>query len=150
MVLFVDIALGQVSSSHADKDALKTDATPDVMWDILRAWIKLHPVKAVKADSVATRLLAVEPKREHSFKLHPEANPSSRASGISRFQQNPLPNWGPKARAKKRKPTTSSGEDETTSAAAGAPDSHDAEAQVCGEAAEEESGASDSKKPKTE
>lgn len=93
----------QVSSSHADKDALKTDASADVMWDVMRSWTKLHPVKKMPADSTAARLLAKDPKVQHSFERHPDANPKSRASGISRFQQNPLPNWGPKARAKRKK-----------------------------------------------
>jgi hypothetical protein len=95
----------KVSSSHADKDALKTDAPSSAVWDMMRAWVKLHPVKNLPADSPATRLLAIEPKVAYSFEVHPEANPKSRAAGINRFQQNPLPNWGPKARAKRRKPT---------------------------------------------
>ena len=94
----------QVSSSHADKDALKTNATPNEMWDVMRGWVKLHPSKKCPPGSAAARLLAVEPKKPQSFELHPDANPASRVAGINRFQQNPLPNWGPKARARKRKP----------------------------------------------
>ena len=33
-----------------------------------------------------------------SFQSHSQANPESRLMQLKRFQQNPLPNWGPKAR----------------------------------------------------
>ena len=36
---------------------------------------------------------------EINFDEHPDANPESRRSTLKRFQQNPLPNWGPKMKA---------------------------------------------------
>eukprot|EP00040_Diaphanoeca_grandis_P030791 m.182775 g.182775 ORF g.182775 m.182775 type:complete len:606 (+) comp32132_c0_seq1:92-1909(+) len=92
----------KVSSSHANKDALKTNAPPDAMWDILRSWVKLHPVKDPKPNTAAAAILAQEPTLKVSFERIKEANPASRAKGISRFPPNPEANWGPKARAKKR------------------------------------------------
>jgi tRNA (guanine26-N2/guanine27-N2)-dimethyltransferase len=36
------------------------------------------------------------------FTVRDDANPASRKQGLSRFPMNPEPNWGPKARAKRR------------------------------------------------
>ena len=37
-----------------------------------------------------------------SFEIRNDANPPSRQSKLVRFPGNPEPNWGPKARAKRR------------------------------------------------
>jgi hypothetical protein len=42
--IFVCLAR-RVSGSHANPQAIKTDAPPSVIWDIMRCWIKDHPVK---------------------------------------------------------------------------------------------------------
>ena len=71
-----------------------------VLWDILRAWEKLHPVSAKirKQVSPAAVILSKEPKIQVSFEILPEANPESRKMRITRFPENPEPDWGPKAR----------------------------------------------------
>lgn len=73
----------QVSISHANKDALKTNCPPAVLWDLLRGWVcdcasslaeasdvhvrackvKLHPVtqKNIKPNSPAAKILAIQP-----------------------------------------------------------------------------------------
>uniref|UniRef100_A0A674H9A2 tRNA (guanine(26)-N(2))-dimethyltransferase n=1 Tax=Taeniopygia guttata TaxID=59729 RepID=A0A674H9A2_TAEGU len=92
----------RVSLSHACRNAVKTDAPPAVLWDIMRCWAKLHPVKweRLPDSSPAARILAVEPTLQASFALHEDANPSSRKRGLKRFPENPEAFWGPKARAK--------------------------------------------------
>ncbi|XP_066472936.1 tRNA (guanine(26)-N(2))-dimethyltransferase isoform X2 [Tiliqua scincoides] len=92
----------RVSLSHACKSAIKTDASPSVLWDIMRCWEKLNPVKRerLSESSPAARILSVEPKLQASFTVRADANPNSRKQGLKRFQVNPEPYWGPKARAK--------------------------------------------------
>ncbi|KAB5595291.1 TRNA (guanine-N2-)-methyltransferase [Ceratobasidium theobromae] len=97
----------QVSRSHACAGSLKTTATRAQVYDIIRSWIKLTPVKMenVKDGSPAKKLLSKEPTQEANFSRHPQA--ISRASQVKlvRYQQNPAPNWGPGSRpsAAKRK-----------------------------------------------
>ncbi|KAM7074497.1 tRNA (guanine(26)-N(2))-dimethyltransferase isoform 1-T1 [Ciconia maguari] len=92
----------RVSLSHACKNAVKTDAPPAVLWDIMRCWTKIHPVKRERLaeTSPAARILSVEPTLQASFVLRDDANPSSRKRGLKRFPENPEAFWGPKARAK--------------------------------------------------
>ncbi|RMB93778.1 hypothetical protein DUI87_29770 [Hirundo rustica rustica] len=92
----------RVSLSHACRNAVKTDAPRPALWDIMRCWAKLHPVKLERLpdSSPAARILSVEPTLQASFALHEDANPSSRKRGLKRFPENPEPFWGPKARAK--------------------------------------------------
>lgn len=70
--------------------------------DILRCWVRDHPVREerLQGDSVAARLLAVSPKLEADFTERADANPTSRAHGLLRWQHNPLPNWGPQVTTK--------------------------------------------------
>lgn len=93
-----------VSLSHACKVALKTDAPNDFIWDMMRAWEKLNPIKRDKLpkDSIALKILnkeSVFTDKVISFDMHPEANPASRMANLRRFQMNPAPNWGPKMKA---------------------------------------------------
>ncbi|NXD73733.1 TRM1 dimethyltransferase, partial [Eolophus roseicapillus] len=92
----------RVSLSHACRTAVKTDAPPAVLWDIMRCWVQLHPVKHERLTdtSPAAQILAVEPTLQASFAIRADANPSSRKRGLKRFPENPEAFWGPKARAK--------------------------------------------------
>ncbi|XP_041032837.1 tRNA (guanine(26)-N(2))-dimethyltransferase isoform X2 [Carcharodon carcharias] len=92
----------RVSLSHASKKAVKTDAPSSVIWDIMRCWVKMHPVKREKLSesSPAFRILSKEPVLQACFDIREDANPKSRKQGLKRFQENPEANWGPKARAK--------------------------------------------------
>ncbi|KYQ50363.1 putative N(2),N(2)-dimethylguanosine tRNA methyltransferase [Trachymyrmex zeteki] len=94
----------KVSYSHASKISIKTDAPNDVIWDIVRAWEKKHPVKREKLaeDSPATRILNASSTMDISLAMHPLANPISRQRHLSRFQQNPTANWGPGVRSRTR------------------------------------------------
>lgn len=35
----------RVSGTHANPLGIKTDAPPDVLWDIMRCWVAQHPTK---------------------------------------------------------------------------------------------------------
>uniref|UniRef100_A0A3Q1H5U9 tRNA (guanine(26)-N(2))-dimethyltransferase n=1 Tax=Anabas testudineus TaxID=64144 RepID=A0A3Q1H5U9_ANATE len=91
-----------VSLSHACKNAIKTDAPPAAIWDIMRCWEKANPVKREKLSqtSPAFKILSTEPSLEACFTVREDANPQSRKRHLTRFQENPQAFWGPKARAK--------------------------------------------------
>ncbi|XP_017065531.2 probable tRNA (guanine(26)-N(2))-dimethyltransferase [Drosophila eugracilis] len=92
----------RVSYSHASKNSLKTNAPPAVLWDILRSWSKRHPVNPERKipGTPLEAILSKECTTDYEFdELHPEANPKSRKSALSRFQENPTPHWGPGTRA---------------------------------------------------
>ncbi|XP_067829075.1 tRNA (guanine(26)-N(2))-dimethyltransferase isoform X2 [Heptranchias perlo] len=92
----------RVSLSHACKNAVKTDAPSSVIWDVMRSWAKIHPVKREKLSesSPAFRILGKDPVLQACFDIREDANPKSRKQGLKRFQENPEANWGPKARAR--------------------------------------------------
>ncbi|XP_067006234.1 tRNA (guanine(26)-N(2))-dimethyltransferase isoform X2 [Anabrus simplex] len=90
----------RVSLSHANRSSIKTDAPPNVVWDIMRVWELEHPVKRDRLSDAGRTILSKEPVTKVSFNIHPEANPESRQRGLVRFQENPKPFWGPGTRAK--------------------------------------------------
>ncbi|XP_045624575.1 tRNA (guanine(26)-N(2))-dimethyltransferase [Procambarus clarkii] len=92
----------RVSMSHTDQASIKTDAPPQVVWDIVRAWEKLRPANRAKMpdDRAGKRILEKEILTKISFDLHPEAKPESKKQDLLRFQVKPEKNWGPKAKAK--------------------------------------------------
>ncbi|XP_052425923.1 tRNA (guanine(26)-N(2))-dimethyltransferase [Carassius gibelio] len=92
----------RVSLSHACKNAVKTDAPAEVLWDIIRCWEKTNPVKRERLSetSPAHHILSKEPTLQACFEIREDANPQSRKRHLTRFQENPQANWGPKARAK--------------------------------------------------
>jgi len=92
----------KVSSTHCNENGFKTDASIKVIWDILRCWVKLHPVKEskVKERTAAEHLLSKEAELEANFEVLPSATPRSKILKLTRFQINPEADWGPKARAK--------------------------------------------------
>ncbi|TPX38214.1 hypothetical protein SmJEL517_g00413 [Synchytrium microbalum] len=92
----------QVSISHALKASVKTNAPPRIIWDIMRSFVKQHPIKTPKEGSLAAKILATEPSVEINFARHPDAEPPSRKIKMVRFEV-PAPNSGPKSRPGKRK-----------------------------------------------
>lgn len=46
----------------------------------------------------ANFILSKTSEKEYSFEKHHDANPESRKAGFLRFQENPLPYWGPGSR----------------------------------------------------
>ncbi|XP_056643380.1 tRNA (guanine(26)-N(2))-dimethyltransferase [Diorhabda sublineata] len=87
----------RVSFTHMNPTSIKTDAPTKVIWDIMRCWEKTRPAskKRLIEGSPAFCILSKEPEKEYSFKLHPAANPESKKLRLVRFQENPLPHWGP-------------------------------------------------------
>ena len=61
-----------MSGTHANPLGLKTDAPPDVMWDIMRCWVAEHPSKkGLEPESYAgislATILALFEVRKHSL-----------------------------------------------------------------------------------
>lgn len=81
--------------------SLKTTATRSDVHDIFRSWIKKNPIKMDKLSekSPARVLLAKEPRAEADFSHHPQSVSRSSSVKLVRYQQNPLPNWGPGSKA---------------------------------------------------
>lgn len=118
----------KVSQSHTDSLAMKTDAPPEFLWDLLRLWVKsdlsgrkTSTGKAAKAgaDKVVApdrrlreKILSVEPtlvreadvdfsiKKDEFVRGHHQTGAGKDAP---RFPINPEANWGPKSRAQPRK-----------------------------------------------
>ncbi|KAJ1310418.1 hypothetical protein OPQ81_007152 [Rhizoctonia solani] len=97
----------EVSRSHACAGSIKTTATRAQVYDIIRSWVKLNPVKMenIKDGSPTKKLLSKEPTEEANFSRHPQAISNASHVKLVRYQQNPAPNWGPGSRpsANKRK-----------------------------------------------
>uniref|UniRef100_A0A182P4Q4 tRNA (guanine(26)-N(2))-dimethyltransferase n=1 Tax=Anopheles epiroticus TaxID=199890 RepID=A0A182P4Q4_9DIPT len=92
----------RVSYSHASRTSIKTNAPVSVLWDILRCWHRVHPVKEERfLEGVPlTAILRKQPAKEYNIEeLHPDANPPSRKESLSRFPENPAAHWGPGTRA---------------------------------------------------
>ncbi|KAH7950118.1 hypothetical protein HPB49_019771 [Dermacentor silvarum] len=91
----------RVSLSHACKNSIKTDAPMDFVWDIIRTWKLQNPSnKPLEPGSPGEYIMRTKPSSPVNFSIHPDANPSSREQQLLRYQVNPEPCWGPKARAK--------------------------------------------------
>ena len=58
----------RVSGYHKDPQAVKTDAPPAVVWDVLRAWARQHPrAKSPPEGSLEAQIMAVEPRTAVDF-----------------------------------------------------------------------------------
>ncbi|KAJ3037918.1 tRNA methyltransferase 1 [Rhizophlyctis rosea] len=89
----------KVSISHAMAGSVKTNAPASVMWDIMRKWVELNPVKAKdNLNAPGSVILAKERTLDVNFERHPKADPESRKVKLVRFQFNPTKNWGPLAK----------------------------------------------------
>ncbi|CAM9497433.1 unnamed protein product [Choristocarpus tenellus] len=108
----------RVSQQHKEPQAIKTDAPDDVMWDIMRCWVKKHPINDRRAskNSPGQTILAREPEHEVDFTIPPDLVKKKQAT---RYQSNPEANWGPKSRAtgKKRDITIEAQKEETADSA---------------------------------
>ena len=91
----------RVSGSHSNPLAIKTDAPVDVLWDILRCWVKEHPVKPQSSPTPGEAILAKEPTVIANWTRRTEAQSKAQKDGVARFPQNPTADWGPKRRAGK-------------------------------------------------
>ncbi|KAG2487113.1 hypothetical protein HYH03_014226 [Edaphochlamys debaryana] len=90
----------RVSGSHCCPLAIKTDAPPGVVWDVVRCWVRRSGPSAAAMkdpDSYAARLLAKEPTLEANFSVVASAMARTKQDKAPRFVHNPA-YWGPKAR----------------------------------------------------
>ena len=71
-----------------------------MIWDILRCWVKLHPVnqKKISSNSPAALILNKEPKFSANFEITQYAFPRSKTMKLLRYPENPEVDWGPKAK----------------------------------------------------
>ncbi|KAH9326009.1 hypothetical protein KI387_006187, partial [Taxus chinensis] len=92
----------RVSGTHAIPLGLKTDAPMDVIWDIMRSWVKIHPVKSQPPDQSGSVILAKEPTMKANFTRAQSALSHSQTKKVPRFLPNPENYWGPKPRAGRR------------------------------------------------
>jgi tRNA (guanine26-N2/guanine27-N2)-dimethyltransferase len=122
----------KVSQSHTDPLALKTDAPPELIWDLLRVWSKQSnsdkkkpsniPNEKPVQQTVGQRILAIEPTLVSAdsvnFSIKRDALGRGLAGGADkrksapRFLPNPEPYWGPKARAQPLKQSKKRGREE--------------------------------------
>lgn len=89
----------RISSSHVNPLGLKTDAPMDVIWDIMRCWVKNHPVKAQSPDQSGTVILSREPSLQANFARAVASLSKAQAKKVARFLPNPEAHWGPKVKA---------------------------------------------------
>lgn len=91
----------RVSISHASALAVKTDAPMSVIWDIMRCWVKEHPVKNQEkyGNSPGGTILAKEPELKANWSRARGAISNAKEKRIARFVPNPVENWGPMSRA---------------------------------------------------
>ncbi|MQL69096.1 hypothetical protein Taro_001423 [Colocasia esculenta] len=89
----------RISGSHVNPLGLKSDAPMDVIWDIMRCWVKNHPVKAQPADQSGSVILSNEPKLQANFARAVASLGKAQAKKVARFLPNPERHWGPKVRA---------------------------------------------------
>lgn len=90
----------KTSNTHAEGGFIKTNATAEIVWDVLKCWNELHPNENPRRqakDPLSQKILSIPPSIKADFDTSEEllARQSSK-----RFYPNPEENWGPK-----KKPT---------------------------------------------
>ncbi|XP_024975103.1 probable tRNA (guanine(26)-N(2))-dimethyltransferase 1 [Cynara cardunculus var. scolymus] len=89
----------RISGTHVNPLGLKSDAPMDVIWDIMRCWVKNHPVKAQPPEQAGSVILAKEPQIQVNFARAVASLSKAQAKKVARFLPNPERHWGPKLRA---------------------------------------------------
>ncbi|CAH2072657.1 unnamed protein product [Thlaspi arvense] len=89
----------RVSGSHVNPLGIKTDAPMEIIWDIMRCWVKNHPVKAQSPEHPGSVILSKEPSHQADFARHVGSLSKAQVKKIARFLPNPEKHWGPKIRA---------------------------------------------------
>ncbi|KAJ6823668.1 putative tRNA (guanine(26)-N(2))-dimethyltransferase 2 isoform X1 [Iris pallida] len=89
----------RISGCHVDPLGLKTDAPMDVIWDIMRCWVKNHPVKVQPPDQSGPAILSREPTLQANFARAGASLSNAQVKKVPRFLPNPERHWGPKVRA---------------------------------------------------
>ena len=98
----------QVSAYHKEPNAIKTNAPPDVVWDIMRAWCDDNPIAkkwitGVNENSATAKIMSRGLVRlignNDSNKVDFTVKKTEPRKKAQRFPMNPTANWGPKPRA---------------------------------------------------
>ncbi|KAK9272924.1 hypothetical protein L1049_003303 [Liquidambar formosana] len=89
----------RISGTHVNPLGLKSDAPMDVIWDIMRCWVKNHPVKSQPPDLAGSVILSKEPVLQANFARAIASLSKAQAKKVARFLPNPERHWGPKLRA---------------------------------------------------
>ncbi|KAK1268970.1 putative tRNA (guanine(26)-N(2))-dimethyltransferase 1 [Acorus gramineus] len=89
----------RISGSHVNPLAQKTDAPMNVIWDIMRCWVKNHPVKPQPPEESGSVILSKEPTLQANFARAFASLSKAQAKKVHRFPLNPERHWGPKLRA---------------------------------------------------
>ncbi|XP_072980015.1 tRNA (guanine(26)-N(2))-dimethyltransferase 2-like isoform X3 [Typha angustifolia] len=89
----------RISGTHVNPLGLKSDAPMNVIWDIMRCWVKIHPVKSREANQSGSVILSKEPIVQANFSEAVERLRKRQAKKAPRFLPNPEKNWGPKSKA---------------------------------------------------
>eukprot|EP00056_Hartaetosiga_gracilis_P003252 m.61377 g.61377 ORF g.61377 m.61377 type:complete len:552 (-) comp11386_c1_seq1:821-2476(-) len=92
----------EVSPTHCTPQGIKTNAPQHVIWDIIRTWVKEHPVssRVLEGNSPSVQILSKDITTEIDFTFNKDAQPKTSLTSLTRYQMNPTKNWGPKSRAK--------------------------------------------------
>ncbi|XP_010463634.1 PREDICTED: probable tRNA (guanine(26)-N(2))-dimethyltransferase 2 [Camelina sativa] len=89
----------RISGTHVNPLGMKTDAPMEIIWDIMRCWVKNHPIKAQSPEHPGSIILSKEPSHQVDFSRHIGSLSKAQAKKIARFLPNPEKHWGPKLRA---------------------------------------------------
>ncbi|KAL1211377.1 tRNA (guanine(26)-N(2))-dimethyltransferase 2 [Cardamine amara subsp. amara] len=89
----------RISGTHVNPLGMKTDAPMEVIWDIMRCWVKNHPIKAQSPEHPGSVILSKEPLHQVDFSRHIGSLSKAQAKKVARFLPNPEKHWGPKLRA---------------------------------------------------
>ncbi|KAL1557132.1 methylamine--glutamate N-methyltransferase [Salvia divinorum] len=89
----------RISGCHTGPLGMKTDAPMDVIWDIMRCWVKNHPVKGQAPNLAGSVILAKEPVLQANFARAVASLSKAQLKKVARFLPNPERHWGPKVRA---------------------------------------------------
>ncbi|KFK37699.1 hypothetical protein AALP_AA3G017300 [Arabis alpina] len=89
----------RISGTHVNPLGMKTDAPMEVIWDIMRCWVKNHPIKAQSPEHPGSVILSKEPSHQVDFSRHIGSLSKAQAKKVARFLPNPEKHWGPKLRA---------------------------------------------------
>uniref|UniRef100_A0A1I7UW94 tRNA (guanine(26)-N(2))-dimethyltransferase n=1 Tax=Caenorhabditis tropicalis TaxID=1561998 RepID=A0A1I7UW94_9PELO len=93
----------QVSGSHCNPKAVKTNAPMQLLWDIYRQVAKDTNVdreKRLAKESPGYHILGQPITNKIDFSLHPGAVEQAKKENLVRFQCNKGKNWGPRQKAK--------------------------------------------------
>ncbi|CAA7038588.1 unnamed protein product [Microthlaspi erraticum] len=89
----------RISGTHVNPLGMKTDAPMEVIWDIMRCWVKNHPIKAQAPEQPGSVILSKEPSHQVDFSRQIGSMSKAQAKKVARFLPNPEKHWGPKLRA---------------------------------------------------